>query len=156
MRQVAAITSSLLPFVVGLEGTINGANLEAQTRMRSTLLGPPEPDRFVRHRHRPVGYAVPGASNVLLYFKGGVVFADNRSKLRTAASRLHHRPPHRWTVGAGVEWAFAPNWSFFIQGDYYDLGKNATENFTNFSRLKTRLSLRRFRSTRIRPMRTSS
>ena len=56
------------------------------------------------------------------------------SKSRTAASRSarHRRTRTGWTVGAGVEWAFAPNWSFFVQGDYYDLGKNATETFNNF------------------------
>ena len=81
-----------------------------------------------------VGYAVPGASNVLLYFKGGVVFADNRFEIENSGVTLGTPSTTRtgWTVGAGVEWAFAPNWSFFVQGDYYDLGKNATENFTNF------------------------
>jgi len=28
-----------------------------------------------------------------------------------------------WTVGAGVEWAFAPNSSAFIEWDHYDFAK---------------------------------
>jgi outer membrane immunogenic protein len=27
-----------------------------------------------------------------------------------------------WTVGAGVEWAFLPNWSAFLEWDHYDFG----------------------------------
>jgi outer membrane immunogenic protein len=27
-----------------------------------------------------------------------------------------------WTVGTGVEWAFAPNWSATLEYDYYDFG----------------------------------
>ena len=77
---------------------------------------------------------MPGASNVLLYFKGGAVFAENRFEIENSGVTLGTPSTSRtgWTVGAGVEWAFAPNWSFFVQGDYYDLGKNATETFNNF------------------------
>ena len=123
------------PFVVGLEGTINGANLEGtnQDAFNFTWTLRNRIDLFGTVTGR-VGYAVPGASNVLLYFKGGVVFADNRFEIENSGVTLGTPSTTRtgWTVGAGVEWAFAPNWSFFIQGDYYDLGKNATENFTNF------------------------
>jgi outer membrane immunogenic protein len=28
-----------------------------------------------------------------------------------------------WTVGAGVEWAFLPNWSAFVEWDHYDFGR---------------------------------
>jgi len=123
------------PVVIGLEGTINGANIEGTNqdefnapwtlRQRIPLFG------TVTGR---VGYAVPGASNVLLYFRGGAVFAENRFEIENSGVTLGTPSASRtgWTVGAGVEWAFAPNWSFFVQGDYYDLGKNATETFNNF------------------------
>ncbi len=123
------------PVVIGLEGTINGANIEGTNqdefnapwtlRQRIPLFG------TVTGR---VGYAVPGASNVLLYFRGGAVFAENRFEIENSGVTLGTPSTSRtgWTVGAGVEWAFAPNWSFFVQGDYYDLGKNATETFNNF------------------------
>jgi outer membrane immunogenic protein len=120
-------------FVVGLEGTVDGANIEGTNqdefnapwtlRERIGLYG------TVTGR---VGYAVPGASNVLLYFKGGVVFANTRFEIENSGITLGTPSTTRtgWTVGAGVEWAFAPAWSLFVEGDYYDTG-HATEGFTN-------------------------
>ena len=38
-----------------------------------------------------------------------------------------------WTIGGGVEWMFAPHWSAFLEGNYYDFGNNnrtiTTRNF---------------------------
>ena len=122
------------PFVVGLEGTVDGSNIEGTNmdafnftwtlRNRVPLFG-------TVNGH--IGYAVPGASNVLLYFRGGVVFANNRFEIENSGVTLGTPSTTRtgWTVGAGVEWAFAPAWSFFVEGNYYDLGNNATESFTN-------------------------
>jgi outer membrane immunogenic protein len=31
-----------------------------------------------------------------------------------------------WTVGTGVEWAFAPHWSANVEYDYYNFGKQGT------------------------------
>lgn len=63
----------------------------------------------------------------LVYFQGGAVwsrigidatltvpagvFADSFSKTKTG-----------WTVGGGVEYRWTPNWSVFVEGNYYDLG----------------------------------
>jgi outer membrane immunogenic protein len=32
-----------------------------------------------------------------------------------------------WTVGPGIEWAFAPNWSLFFEYDYYDFGSRSVD-----------------------------
>jgi outer membrane immunogenic protein len=142
------------PFIIGLEGTINGANIEGTNqdafnapwtlRDRIPLFG------TVTGR---VGYAVPGASNVLLYFRGGVVFAENRFEIENSGVTLGTPSATRtgWTVGAGVEWAFTPNWSLFVEGDYFDTG-HATEAF-NFV---PALSIRRRQSTPIRRSRPSN
>jgi outer membrane immunogenic protein len=29
-----------------------------------------------------------------------------------------------WTAGAGVEWAFAPDWSTSVEYNYYDFGSS--------------------------------
>ena len=40
-----------------------------------------------------------------------------------------------WTIGGGVEWRFAPQWSAFLEGNYYDFGNHdrtiTTNNFFN-------------------------
>jgi outer membrane immunogenic protein len=72
-------------------------------------------------------------NNWLLYATGGLAYADIRHTVLTAFP-----PPAGvgsaftgtsgddfragWTVGAGVEWGFAPNWSLKAEYLYYDLG----------------------------------
>jgi outer membrane immunogenic protein len=36
-----------------------------------------------------------------------------------------------WTVGGGVEWRFAPQWSAFLEGNYYDFGDRDRTLFTH-------------------------
>ena len=36
-----------------------------------------------------------------------------------------------WTIGGGVEWRFAPQWSAFLEGNYYDFGNNDRNISTN-------------------------
>jgi outer membrane immunogenic protein len=65
-----------------------------------------------------VGYAV---NNVLLYAKGGVVFANDHYEIANTAVVLGDPNPvlTGWTFGAGLEWAFAPCWSVFVETNYY-------------------------------------
>jgi outer membrane immunogenic protein len=68
------------------------------------------------------------ANNWLFYMKGGGAWADADAALTAAiagvgvftASRSNTRSG--WTIGAGVEWGFAPNWSALVEYQYYDFG----------------------------------
>jgi outer membrane immunogenic protein len=72
-----------------------------------------------------VGYAW---NNALFYAKGGAAVTDNRYEgLATAGGFVTDRASDtRWggTVGAGVEYGFAPNWSAAIEYDHLFMGKN--------------------------------
>ena len=72
-----------------------------------------------------VGYA---ANNVLFYVKGGAAVTDNRYEGLFAGTVLDRTEQTRWgaTVGAGVEYAFAPNWSFGVEYNHLFMG---TENY---------------------------
>lgn len=64
-------------------------------------------------------------SNLLIYARGGFAFADQRAQVINAGFVIGSGAlPLRtgWTAGGGVEWAFAPNWSVFVEGNYYDFG----------------------------------
>jgi outer membrane immunogenic protein len=120
-------------FVIGIEGTVDGANIEGtnQDEFNAPWTLRNKVDVFGTVTGR-VGYAVPGANNVLLYFRGGVVFTDNRFEIENSGVFLGSPSASRtgWTVGAGIEWAFAPAWSLFIEGNYYDTG-HVIETFDN-------------------------
>jgi outer membrane immunogenic protein len=78
-----------------------------------------------------VGYAW---NNALLYVKGGAAVIDNRFEFRDLAGVVQGSSgdQSRWgaTVGAGVEYGFAPNWSAGIEYDHLFMG-NKTVTFTD-------------------------
>jgi outer membrane immunogenic protein len=75
-----------------------------------------------------IGYAW---NNALLYVKGGAAVTDNKySVLTTGGALIASTTETRWggTVGAGLEYGFAPNWSFGVEYDHLFMG-SSTNNF---------------------------
>jgi outer membrane immunogenic protein len=68
-----------------------------------------------------VGYA---ANNVLFYVKGGAAVTNNRYEGQFAGIVIDRAEETRWggSVGAGVEYAFAPNWSFGVEYNHLFMG----------------------------------
>jgi outer membrane immunogenic protein len=64
----------------------------------------------------------------LIYVKGGYAYSNNRETLTVAGAPTpflfdsNHRDGY--TVGAGVEYMFAPNWSAKVEYQYYDFGNS--------------------------------
>ena len=76
-----------------------------------------------------IGYS--GASPWLVYFQGGAVWsrveadialATTVAGVTTVSAGSFSDTKTGWTVGGGFEYRFAPNWSAFIEGNYYDFG----------------------------------
>ena len=63
----------------------------------------------------------------LLYVKGGYAYSDNRETLLLAgvpqAFAFDHNHRDGYTVGAGLEYMFAQNWSAKAEYQYYDFGR---------------------------------
>jgi outer membrane immunogenic protein len=111
-------------WVVGVEGAISGATMKGDTTVglsdgtpamvtaRTDFLGSVT-GRF--------GYAV---DRWLYYVRGGAAWAGDKYTITgnsfSGFEALDTRPG--WTVGAGIEWAFARNWSARLEYDYYGLG----------------------------------
>jgi outer membrane immunogenic protein len=68
--------------------------------------------------------------STLLYAKGGAAWAQNNISTTNVSSPLVPVGPvssssytaSGWTVGGGLEYAFAPHWSVFAEYDYMDFG----------------------------------
>ncbi|HWL30866.1 MAG TPA: outer membrane beta-barrel protein [Xanthobacteraceae bacterium] len=74
-----------------------------------------------------IGYA---QNNWLAYFKGGAAWAHNKYSVvdPTISWNFSGKDTETgWTIGGGLEYGFAPNWSGFIEYDFIDLG---TRNVT--------------------------
>jgi outer membrane immunogenic protein len=79
-----------------------------------------------------VGYAW---NTALLYFKGGAAIVADRNDLVTAGNVFATASgDNRWggTVGAGIEFSFAPNWSAAFEYDHIFI-PNANVAFSNLA-----------------------
>jgi outer membrane immunogenic protein len=78
-----------------------------------------------------IGYA---ANNVLFYVKGGAAVTDSKYRINTAGGALFASTGDdtNWggTVGIGLEYAFAPNWSAAVEYDHLFM-QDKTYNFTS-------------------------
>jgi outer membrane immunogenic protein len=128
-------------FVLGVEGAISGGTMKGS---RVVALPDSPPDTalltvktdFVPTLTARAGYAF---DHWLFYAKGGVAWASSKYSLAGTFNGgaglglpfdfegLSVRTG--WTVGGGVEWAFADDWSARLEYDYYDFGSHtATMN----------------------------
>src|SRR6187399_1721467 len=74
--------------------------------------------------------------NSLLYFQGGAVWSRVEADLFltdgvTVVAGSFSDTKTGWTVGGGWEYRFSPNWSVFIEGNYYDFGTRDRVVFTS-------------------------
>ena len=83
-----------------------------------------------------LGYA---AGPALFYFKGGWAYFDGGRTLDIAPGPLSRCPTgcsisrngiSGWTVGGGIEYKFAPNWSAKVEYQHFDFGSNHDEILT--------------------------
>jgi len=70
----------------------------------------------------------------LLYVAGGVAFGDNVVNFSTPgfASASYTTSRTGWTIGAGVDYAFTPNWIARVEYRYVDLGTGGYYNYNQF------------------------
>jgi outer membrane immunogenic protein len=86
-----------------------------------------------------IGYLVQ--PQALLYLKGGAAWAHNTysdNDLTIPVLGNGSANPSGWTIGGGLEYAFLPNWSAFVEYNFIDFGSrnvtivyNPADGFTN-------------------------
>lgn len=126
-------------FVLGIEGDL------AWTDLRNHVHDPTDEDpgnvlrfntQWLSSVTGRLGFAA--LPRTLLYVKGGGAWAHDRFDFTQAdivgLRGIFDQTRTGWTVGGGVEWAFAPNWSVFVEYDHYDFGtKNVVTHFGPFA-----------------------
>jgi outer membrane immunogenic protein len=111
------------PWVFGVEGMFNWADADGSHTSVAALTQSTETNWLANATAR-VGYAFDRS---LLYVKGGAAWID-QSHEATVGGVLFGTGDHTrsgWTVGAGWEYAFAPNWSAKIEYNYMDFGNKS-------------------------------
>jgi outer membrane immunogenic protein len=114
--------------VAGIDGAAAWTNIAGNTGVATPLLSFPDSATFTENTDflasitGRLGYAW---NNWLLYGKGGAAWAGNRYSAFDVAQTYSYQGLETrfgWTAGAGVEWAFWPNWSLRLEYDYYGFG----------------------------------
>ena len=120
-------------WVLGIEGVIDGTTLSRTgpgvVTGIGTLQGHTSTDWISTLTGR-VGYA---ADRWLWYAKGGGAWAQESASitnLGTGASVSASNTRSGWTVGGGIEWAFAQQWSAKLEYDFVRLDNS---NFNTFA-----------------------
>ena len=121
------------PWVFGLEAQGNWADFKGSNGsvlFGSGFINTSKIDAFGLFTGQ-VGYAV---NNALFYVKGGAAVTDSKYRINTAAGALFASTSNdtNWggTVGVGLEYGFAPNWSAAIEYDHLFM-QDKTYNFTS-------------------------
>ncbi|MGJ5206161.1 outer membrane protein [Bradyrhizobium sp. HKCCYLR20261] len=109
-------------FVVGIQAMADLGNINATTSLAPGIALDTRVSNLYTATVR-AGYLV--TPEVLLYARGGAAWTRTRVAVtNTATGQSASTAFNRsgWTVGAGVEWMFARNWSAFAEYDYADFG----------------------------------
>ena len=116
-------------WVVGIEGAALGGNISKTTNFATTVSVPGDDTAsfrsttdFLASITGRIGYAF---DRWLVYGKGGVAFVGDRYHVEDVDGNFFFDATENrigWTAGAGVEWAFTPEWSVKLEYDYYGFG----------------------------------
>lgn len=118
-------------WVFGIEGDYAWANISGSSNTCGASSGIPHAcgttlQSLGTLRGR-IGYATGATGNWLPYVTGGLAFGQlNAWDALLPASGTDFRAG--WTVGAGIETAFAPYWTFKVEYLYVDLGSSQMFN----------------------------
>jgi outer membrane immunogenic protein len=117
-------------WVVGIRNMLDATSLSSRTNI-STVPFTGAVDsrtRWFDTLTARVGFLVP-STNVLLYAQGGAAWTNtNITFLDGSGAQLGEASNDRtgWTVGAGVEWMFAPQWSVFAEYNFMGFDTQST------------------------------
>jgi outer membrane immunogenic protein len=103
-------------WVVGLEGDLDWANVKG-TRNTGCLAGCSTENTWLGTARGRLGYAF---DRFLPYITGGAAFGDVQATQPGFTGATNTQVG--WTVGAGLEFAIASNWTAKVEYLHYDLG----------------------------------
>lgn len=115
-------------WVVGIEGAASGGNISKTTNFAVTSFTPPDTASFrsttdfLASITGRIGYAF---DRWMVYGKGGVAIVGDRYHADDVQGLYFFDATENrigWTAGAGIEWAFTPEWSIKLEYGYYGFG----------------------------------
>ena len=114
--------------VLGAEGEVSWADIKGNTTDVGAFAGDlyNTKIKWLATGTGRIGFA---ADRALIYAKGGIAWADTEYNYQAVGFGPTQGSSTRvgWTVGAGVEYALAANWSAKVEYDYLDFGSRSVD-----------------------------
>jgi outer membrane immunogenic protein len=111
-------------WVLGLEGDFSGSGMKGSSTCYPGSLSCSADANWLATMTGRAGYTFDHA---MLYAKGGAAFInEDFAAVGGLVNATATQTRTGWTVGGGLEYAFAPAWSAKIEYDYMDFGSKAT------------------------------
>ncbi len=133
-------------WVIGIQGSLAAADING---VGPDPFDPTDPFEFIHVKTEWIGDVTARLGftgwfpQTLFYVKGGGAWKRDRFHFapdnEEQAGGFFTHGFSGWTVGGGIEWAFAPNWSAFVEYDHYDFGNRNVQ--TNHTRSETIFAL---------------
>jgi outer membrane immunogenic protein len=144
-------------FVVGIQGDLAGARLTSDRFCDPSFCEPTGSSGLLQVRTDWLASVTARVGvtgwlpRTLLYVRGGVAWVKDRwtftdvdglgvgaSNSEPAESSVFTQTRTGWTIGGGIEYAVAPNWSVFAEFNHYDFGtKNLFHGATTSGSTRT-------------------
>jgi outer membrane immunogenic protein len=127
-------------FVLGIEGDFSWTGIEGSSTSASPLVAGTSATatshlEWIATLTGRLGLNVQ--DHWLVFVKAGAAWAENenRASIRNAAGAVVannsiHENREGWTIGGGVEWAFAKHWSARAEYDYVDFGSEVVVGYS--------------------------
>jgi outer membrane immunogenic protein len=115
-------------WVIGIEGDVSAADISGDITspfFPNTVFN--AKTEWLASATARFGYAW---DRWLLYGKGGAAWAGDKYSAQYLGTWAASETRSGWTVGGGLEWAFADNWSAKLEYQFYDFG-NRDVTFVN-------------------------
>jgi len=106
-------------WVFGVQGLFDGASMHADSPFFIGKGFSAHVPWFATATGR-VGYTVQ--PNLLVFARGGAAFVHDEYQFIHGVGASATQTRVGWTIGGGVEWTFAPNWSVAVEYGYMDFG----------------------------------
>lgn len=116
-------------WVIGARNMFNGTDLHSSGAINSGAVN--FNAQWFDTLTARIGYAV--VPNTLLYFQGGAAWMHTNANVTTNGNQVGDISNNKggWTIGGGLEYLFAPNWSAFLEYNYMDFGSSETTAASN-------------------------
>jgi outer membrane immunogenic protein len=149
-------------WVIGIQGDFAGARITGDQNLGTTPFGVASTDAGITHVRTDWLASVTGRigwtgwlPRTLFYIRGGGAWVRDKFDFISVNGNNDEffatgtQTRSGWTIGGGIEYALAPNWSIFAEFNHYDFGNKTVARFLSTRSVTTFDAKQRIEAVRV-------